>query len=93
MIRSTEETLYASVRVKNIDVLVRFAGETTVEHRLRQLVASLSQRTGFDLYAGFVADKTALGHVLLRTLKCFPVRFIPTFIYSHLPLTLHNISN
>jgi hypothetical protein len=66
MLRFTEKTLYASVRVKKVDVLVRFTGQTMGEHWFRQLVAGLSQRTGFDLkliYAGFVADKTALGHV------------------------------
>jgi hypothetical protein len=68
MLRFTEKTLYASVRVKNVDVLMRFTGQKTAEHRFRQLVAGLSQRTGFDLrliYAGFVADKAAVGHVLL----------------------------
>jgi hypothetical protein len=68
MLRFSEKTLYASVRVKKIDVLVRFTGQTTEEHRLKQLVAGLSHRTWFDLrliYAGFVTDKTALGHVLL----------------------------
>jgi len=68
MLRFTEKTLYVSVRVKKVDVLVRFTGQTPGEHRFRQLVASLSQRTGFDLrliYAGFATDKAALGHVLL----------------------------
>jgi hypothetical protein len=68
MFRFTEKTLYGSVRVKKVDVLVKFTGQTTGEYRFRQLAAGLSHRTGFDLrliYAGIVADKTALGHVLL----------------------------
>ena len=67
MLRFTVRALYESVRVKKVDVLVRFTGQTTGEHSFRQIVAGLSQRTGFDLrliYARFVADKTALGLVL-----------------------------
>jgi len=68
MFRFTEKTLYALVRVKKVDDVVKFTGQTTGEPKFRQLIAGHSHRTEFDLrliYAGFVADKTALGHVLL----------------------------
>jgi len=87
MFRFSEKTLLCIGSGKEGNVLVKFTGQTTGEPRFRQLVAGLSHRTGFYLrliYAGFVADKTALGHVLLRTLQCVSFLTIPPMFHIHI---------
>jgi hypothetical protein len=54
---------------------------------LKRSVAGLSpQKNGFapgSVHVGFVVDKVALGQVLLRVLRFFPVNITPPLLHTH----------